>query len=212
MFSRQETVDAVASFYRQIIKQPYLDDNALTMPPGNGWTPVNSSRQNKRLLVEYETVPAAYTQRNGGAAFMNELHPLPAYCVYLTEDVDREGYSLILDTNIGTVTAFSIAGYEITVDYDTYEALPDRDRWKAHRVLPVTDFFDLWSRKYARLVHMLVPNPIGQPTTGALFVREDNRRKAERLAMDTGPFEEWQPDVREGTNPEEAVRRRYTAV
>jgi hypothetical protein len=56
---------------------------------------LESARQHERLLVQYETVPIAWTQRTH--AIMEQVNPLPAHCVYLTEGVDREGYSLILE-------------------------------------------------------------------------------------------------------------------
>jgi hypothetical protein len=35
------------------------------------------------------------------------VNPLPAHCVYLTEGVDREGYSLILNVDEGAYTMSS---------------------------------------------------------------------------------------------------------
>lgn len=46
---------------------------------------------------------------------------------------------------------------------------------------------------------MLVPNAINGPTAGTFHSRADNRLEAERLAQESGPFEEWQPDIRDVT-------------
>lgn len=125
MSSAQETIDAITAFYKQVIRHPYLQDTALKIPLSSGWgDAIDSERlrdqgkneavidllqrlpyleadgEYERLLVEYETVPIAYTQRSVGSS-MERVTPLPGHCVYLTEGVDREGYSLILDVSKG---------------------------------------------------------------------------------------------------------------
>lgn len=52
-----------------------------------------------KLLVQYETVAIAYTK--SPSTLMEQVNPLPGNCVYVTEGVDREGYSLILDIEKG---------------------------------------------------------------------------------------------------------------
>jgi hypothetical protein len=67
---------------------------------------------------------------------------------------------------------------------------------------------------------MLVPNLIGQPTTGTFYSRVRNRLGGERLAQETGPLEEWYPDIQEltqrieddGMKQHHAARWRHTAV
>lgn len=49
-------------------------------------------------------------------------------------------------------------------------------------------------------MNMLVPNPIGEPTTGKLYMRIRNRSKADQLARETGPFEEWRVHLDERTD------------
>jgi hypothetical protein len=75
--------------------------------------------------------------------------------------------------------------------------LPRGEKWRAHRTLPAVDFFNSWSTKYARLVDMLVPNEVNGPTTGIFRTRAKDRLAGERLAQETGPLEEWRPDMRE---------------
>lgn len=57
----------------------------------------------------------------------------------------------------------------------------------------------MWTKRYARLVDMLVPNIIDAPASGTFHSRADNRLQAERLARENGSFEEWQPDVQKLT-------------
>jgi hypothetical protein len=119
MSSLPDIVDSLTAFYKQIIKHPHLDDAALKIPPSSGWETIDSAALRElgkseavvqllrnlpyleangpyeKLLIQYETVAIAYTQHPSD--LMEQINPLPEYCIYLTEGVDREGYSLILD-------------------------------------------------------------------------------------------------------------------
>lgn len=123
MSSHSEIADALTAFYKQVIRHPHLDDAALNFPPSSGWETIDSAVLRElgkseavtellrhlpyleapgrydRLLVQYETVAIAYTQNP--STLMEQVNPLPRNCVYLTEGVDREGYSLILDVERG---------------------------------------------------------------------------------------------------------------
>ena len=123
MSSHAEIVDALTEFYKQLIKHPYMDGTALKIPPSSGWETINfvalrelgkseavvellrhlpyleAAGIYEKLLVQYETVAIAYTQNP--STVMEQVNPLPGNCVYLTEGVDREGYSLILDVEKG---------------------------------------------------------------------------------------------------------------
>lgn len=123
MPSLSDIADALTAFYKQIIRHPYLNDTALKIPPSSGWETIDSvalrglgkseavikllrhlpyleaNERCEKLLVQYETVAIAYTKNP--STLMEELNPLPGNCVYLTEGVGREGYSLILDVEKG---------------------------------------------------------------------------------------------------------------
>ena len=125
MPSHADIAAALTAFYKQIIKHPYLNDTALKIPPSSGWETIDSIALRKldkseaviellrhlpyleadgtyeKLLVQYETVAIAYTKNP--TTMMEEVNPLPGNCVYLTEGVDREGYSLILDVEKGSL-------------------------------------------------------------------------------------------------------------
>jgi hypothetical protein len=123
MPSHSDIAEALTAFYKQVIKHPYLDDTVLKIPPKSGWETIDSvalqdlgkseaviellrdlpyleaDGRYDKLLVQYETVAIAYTK--SPSMVMEEVNPLPSNCVYLTEGVDREGYSLILDVEKG---------------------------------------------------------------------------------------------------------------
>lgn len=123
MASHPDIANALTAFYKQVIKHPYLNDTVLKIPPSSGWETIDSvalrelgkseavigllkhlpyleaDGSYERLLVQYETVAIAYTKNP--STLMEDVNPLPGNCVYLTEGVDREGYSLILDVERG---------------------------------------------------------------------------------------------------------------
>jgi hypothetical protein len=123
MSSHSDVADALTAFYKQVVRFPHLDDAALRIPPSAGWETVDSAAlrelgkseaviellrhlpyleaagRYEKLLVQYETVAIAYTKNP--STLMEQVNPLPGNCVYVTEGVDREGYSLILDVEKG---------------------------------------------------------------------------------------------------------------
>ena len=123
MSSRSDVAVALSAFYEQVVRFPHLDDSALKTPPSAGWETVDSAALRElgkseaviellrhlpyleatgeydKLLVQYETVAIAYTKNP--RTLMEQVNPLPGNCVYVTEGVDREGYSLILDIEKG---------------------------------------------------------------------------------------------------------------
>ncbi|KAG9856731.1 hypothetical protein KCU98_g681, partial [Aureobasidium melanogenum] len=80
-----------------------------------------------------------------------KVYPIPGHCVYLTEGLGREGYRLILDTERGTTSAFSIMDYELS--------MPEMEQWRAPHTLPTTDFFAGWTLRYEKLVWFMSPRP-----------------------------------------------------
>lgn len=143
MYSRDETVKAVLKFYQQIVRHPYLEDNVLIVPSLNGWDSINVHGKTetvldllrylpyiraadpfKRILIHWETVPICYSDNQSSEG----IYPLPAHCIYFTRSVDREGTSLILDTEEGTMIEFSPVGSHITIPREEYEAFPDAEK------------------------------------------------------------------------------------
>ena len=123
MASHSDIANALTAFYKQVIEYPCLNDTVLKIPPSSGWETIDSVTLRElgkseaviellrhlpyleadgrydKLLVQHETVAIAYTK--SPSTLMEEVNPLPSNCVYLTEGVDREGYSLILDVEKG---------------------------------------------------------------------------------------------------------------
>ncbi|KAJ8127572.1 hypothetical protein O1611_g6065 [Lasiodiplodia mahajangana] len=207
MYSHNESIKCIQDFYREILRHPYLNEDALVTAPTNGWDITNvpeknetvidllrhlpymrSGNQYRRLLIHWETIPICYCDN----AHFQEIYALPSHCVYLTQSVDREGTNLILDTADGTITEYSHVGYHITVPNEEYEALLEAERWRVHRTTPVTEFFEAWRRKFERLVWMLVPNPIGQPATGRFYSRGTSDFEDEALVLQT-QLQPWHP-------------------
>lgn len=207
MYSRDETVNAVLKFYQQITRHPYLDGSALVIPPPTGWPSiVNVDGKNEtvldllhhlpylrpenpyeRLLVNYETIPVLYIDSQDRPG--KDVLPLPAHRVYLTRSVDHLGTSLILDTNEGTITEVSHSRSHLTVPFEGYEALPETEKGNAYRILPITEFLDRWTQRYHKLVWMLVPNPVRQPTTGRFYSRAEFESEEELVQQ--GQQESW---------------------
>ncbi|KAI1475888.1 hypothetical protein F4774DRAFT_421169 [Daldinia eschscholtzii] len=183
MYSRDKTVQSILRFYQEVTRHPYLDDDALIIPPANGWSSINVRGKTESVLELLRhlpylcPIPICYTDGQSH----DEIYPLPAHCVYLTSSVDREGTSLILDTHSDTITEYCHTGSYITVSGEEYDALPKADKWKTHRTTPITEFMDAWTRRYEKLVWMLVPNPIRQPTTGRFYSRADTSAEEDEL-------------------------------
>lgn len=191
MYSRDEICDAVSKFYHQILCHPYLDDNALIIPPPQGWSSINNAAGKDETVIDLlRHLP--YLSRNSSSSgqlliypgvisicyqgreqqHREPEYPLPAHCIYLARREDYLGRDLILDTRNGAVTEF--ASDTVLVPYDEYEALPEAEKWHAHRTVPLTELLDAWTRKYDELGFVVVPNPIGQPVTGKFYNRSDD--------------------------------------
>lgn len=228
MYSRDETVSAVLKFYQQITRHPGLDDSALLLPPQAGWDSLvgvdgkdetvrdllrhlpylcPKDDPDKNLLVCNETNPAVYIDIPDRAPldeaefdrYEMAAGRLPAHCVYLTCGYDKFTVFLILDTRNGTITELS-DNNSITIPSEEFDALPWQDRWTAYRSLPAVEFLDRWTRLYAGLVWMLVPNPVGEPALQRLYCRADN----------VAEQDEFYHRAKDGTEEDEVVWREVT--
>ncbi|KAI0432397.1 hypothetical protein F5Y09DRAFT_149316 [Xylaria sp. FL1042] len=191
MYSRDEICSEILKFYRHIIRHPYLDDDALTIPPAEGWSTINntagkgatvvdllrhlpylrpSSPWSGKLLIYPGTIPICY--RDDETSYKEQMYPLPAHCVYLARRADYLGSDLILDTSNGAVTEFSLDN--ALIPEDEYERLPEAEKWRAHPTVPLAELLGKWTLMYEELDWMVVPNPIGQPETGRFYRRPDD--------------------------------------
>lgn len=109
MCSRDETVKAILTFYRQLIRHPHLDETALKIPPASGWDNIDQEAlqaigktdtvidllrhlpyfdgRGTGCLIAYETVPVDLTIES--TAMTEEVYPIPGHCVYPTEGLSR---------------------------------------------------------------------------------------------------------------------------
>ncbi|KAI0976970.1 hypothetical protein F4678DRAFT_130148 [Xylaria arbuscula] len=191
MYSREDICSVILNFYRHIIRHPYLDDDALIVPPPQGWSHITTSagkdataidlihhlpylrRSNLssgHLLIYPGTIPICYLD-DDDTQYQEQIYHLPVHCVYLARRADYLGRDLILDTSNGTVTEFALDNFSIS--QDEYEALPKVERWHVHPTVPLPELLGNWIRMYESLEWMSVPNPIGQPETGRFYRRDD---------------------------------------
>ncbi|KJY00281.1 hypothetical protein TI39_contig337g00011 [Zymoseptoria brevis] len=214
MPSHQGIIDALTAFYEAVIKHLSLDDSALQHPPAQGWnidvaapgldgktdqviellqhTPYLSLGVGEyQIRIQVETAALDYTK--GCGCSIEEINPLPANCVYLTEGISPDGYSLIVDVDTGMVTTYSVSGRDTRASVAELSQLPASEQWRGDRKLPAIELLSIWTRMYARLVIMLVPNPPGHEATGAIRSRALSREHGEELAQEVGPFQEWYP-------------------
>ncbi|KAH0336378.1 hypothetical protein KCU81_g8593, partial [Aureobasidium melanogenum] len=220
MYSQHGTVEAILAFYQQLIKHPYLDESALKIPPASGWDTVDAETlqalgktdavidllrhlpyldgRGDGYLIAFETIPVDFTETS--TAMTEEVYPIPGHCVYLTEGLGREGYRLILDTERGTTTAFSIMEYELSMsEIDKYKHLPETEQWRAHRTLPTTEFFAGWTLRYERLVWFMSPRPY--LAAGTFHSRVDYWQQEEELCHQE--LTKWSPDLSEAERIED---------
>ncbi|KAI1298569.1 hypothetical protein F5Y03DRAFT_269091 [Xylaria venustula] len=191
MYSRDEVCNVILNFYRHMIRHPYVEDDALAIPPPEGWShstiPTGkdttvidllhhlpylrrSNPSSGYLLIHPATIPICYLD-DDDTQYQEQICPLPAHCVYLARRADYLGRDLIIDTSNGAVTEFALDNYRIS--QSEYEALPEAEKWRAHPTVPLPELLGRWIRMYESLEWMSVPNPIGQPETGRFYHRED---------------------------------------
>lgn len=227
MYSQDEAVQAVLKFYQQVLLHPYLPSSALILPPPTGWPTISEFNppkstavlsllhhlpylRSERASVQWETLAVDYSSLNFVSSVAEDVYPLPDYCVYITHAVDREGISLILDTNEGIITHMG-SGSRIVVPYEEYDVLPLEEKWEMYPRIPIKDFFDAWTARYENLVWMLVPNPIGEPNSGRFISRANNPSEEEELLRNR-PAAPWQYQPRDGKSEENSGQMKHAAV
>ncbi|KAH6703100.1 hypothetical protein DL95DRAFT_396846 [Leptodontidium sp. 2 PMI_412] len=233
MYSQDETVLVILKFYQQVILHPYLPSSALITPPPTGWPTISEPTQTKtptvlsllrhlpylhsennsdRICLQYETIAIDYSSgsRTGGStSFAEDVYPLPDHCVYLTRSVDREGIALILDTNEGIITHMG-SGSRLQIPYEEYDALPFEEQWKVYEKIPVKEFFEKWTKRYEMLVWMLVPNPIGVPTSGSFITRASLPVEEDAL-LEKSDWQPWEYGPLEGESEAHSGQRKHAA-
>ncbi|CAD0107401.1 unnamed protein product, partial [Aureobasidium uvarum] len=198
-YSRPETIAAITDFYTFYIKLPYLDPGALVFAPTSGWTTIDTTELKARgktdevidLLrhLPYLSHPStrggwtidqgcSHIQYHKGVCYNNTssaIKHLPSHVIPIAEATDREGMYLILDTFTGNITTYNILANNIQGNWEEYERLEDKDKWRAYPTEPVTQFFERWKELYEKLVWMVAPSiDDSHGDGGTYFTRADN--------------------------------------
>ncbi|KAJ8132151.1 hypothetical protein O1611_g1473 [Lasiodiplodia mahajangana] len=191
----RKIIAAIHEFYCTIVRLPYIDADALVLPPLGGWSGVNADELRKRgkteeviQLLRYlpylrnpsqyrkwmlspDTLTISYCDGEMYGALMDELQPTPAHCIWLTAHDSRDGIDLLFDTHTGTSTIFSLQGRRAVYTCAEYEQMEKADRWMCYPTMPVADFFKLWQARWEKLVWIPVYNPRGGPATATWWYR-----------------------------------------
>lgn len=125
VYNRQETIDAVTSFYQLLTKLPFIEPSDIFYPPPEGWPhitqetfaclnktyeviellrhlPYINSRREKWQIIP-ETAPIDYVTKGPleYLPFVPDDYKVPPWVINLTHS-GRHGQSLMFDTSDGT--------------------------------------------------------------------------------------------------------------
>lgn len=89
------------------------------------------------------------------------------------------------------------------LDYDEYVNIPTQDKWMAHATMPATAFFQLWKRKFEKLVWMVIYSPRGQAGTAQWYRTATTPQEEEDMLPSD---DEFQPDGDEGYEVEDGTQ------
>lgn len=125
LISREGIIATIRDFYELLIKLPYIEPNALVLPPPEGWSGVNAEAlrsrgkteeviellrhllylrapgNGKKWMVGPDTVEIAYCDGELYKHLRDSIQPIPGHCIWLTDLESRDGIGLILDTKTG---------------------------------------------------------------------------------------------------------------
>lgn len=193
-YSRGEIIAAIQDFYELLIKLPYIEPNALVLPPMEGWSGVDAQKlrdrgkteavieflrhlpylrapaPGRRWMIGPDTIMIAYCDGEVYDEINDSLQPIPGHCIWLTDYESRDGTSLLFDTQTGTITEWTVLEHKVMVDYEEFEDIPMQDQWMAHATIPAAAFFQLWKRKVEKLVWMAFYDPRGAAGTAQWYV------------------------------------------
>ena len=243
-YSRGQVIAAIHDFYSLLTKLPYVEPDALVLPPADGWSSVNATELRKRgkteeviellrrlpylrapapgrrWMIGPDTIEIAYCDGELYDDFLESIQPVPAHCIWLTKMQSRDGNSLVLDTQtgasallgtgclflsentaplligmlttyVGTITECTIMEHKLMLDYEDYIKVPIQDRWMAHATMPASAFFQLWKRKFEKLVWMIIYSPRGLAGTAKWHRTATTPQEEEDMLPSD---DEFQPD------------------
>ena len=198
-YCRHETIAAITDFYTFYMRLPYVDPRALVFPPASGWPEINATELHNRgksnevieLLqhlpyLENPSIHGGWTidsestciQYHKGVCYNDSpdaIKNLPGYVIPIADMVDRNGSFLLLDTETGKITSYTIMADNIGGNWEEYERLGENDKWRAFPTMPVKQFFERWQVLYEKLIWMVAP-PVDDShgDGGTYFTTADN--------------------------------------
>ncbi|KAI2472750.1 hypothetical protein F4781DRAFT_428164 [Annulohypoxylon bovei var. microspora] len=149
-YSRTDIIAAIHEFYTAIIKLPYIDTDALVLPPEEGWPGVREDELRKRgktdgviellrhlsylrnpdwkgkWMLSPDTLEIAYCDGEVYSELMDKLQPTPPHCIWLTKHDSRDGVDVLLDTHTGTITEWSMIAGQLMIPMVITSNLPMR--------------------------------------------------------------------------------------
>ena len=92
--------------------------------------------------------------------------------------------------------------HKVMLDYDEYVNVPTQNKWMAHATMPAIAFFQLWKRKFEKLVWMVIYNPRGLAGTGQWYRTATTPQEEEDMLPSD---DEFQPDGDGGDEVEDGT-------
>lgn len=172
------------------------------------------SQAGRRWMLSPTTLAIDYSSGEVYGEDMEQRQPTPPYCIWLTAHAGRDGTDLLLDTETSELTAIisgraptyhnadmwldGITEWSMLEDYlmipcAEYEDLPRQDKWMAYPTMPATAFFDLWRRRWAKLVWLPVPTSKG-PFSALWWHRALPQSDAEASILESDDEYEYDED------------------
>ncbi|KAI1456395.1 hypothetical protein F4805DRAFT_432705 [Annulohypoxylon moriforme] len=226
-YSRAEIITSIHRFYSAAIKPPYIDIDALVLPPEDGWSGVREDELRKRgktdeviallrhlpylrnpsckekWMLSPDTLEIAYCDGDVYDELMDELQPTPPHCIWLTKHDSRDGVDLLLDTHTGTITEWSMLTRRLMIPYEEYEKLEKEDKWMGHPTFPAKDFFQLWQARWEKLVWLPISNPRRGKATVSWWWRATPGSDDEEAILDSD--DDFEPDSDDESDEETSL-------
>ena len=121
----EHIINAVQKYYSFLTQLPYVPPDDLVFPPAEGWSDVDERELRnrgktreviellqrlpylrppapyKKWMISPDTVEIAYCDGELYPAYVDDIQPVPAHCIWLTRCESRDGAGLLVDTLAG---------------------------------------------------------------------------------------------------------------
>ncbi|KAI1383414.1 uncharacterized protein F4822DRAFT_440513 [Hypoxylon trugodes] len=182
-YPRNEMIAAVHEFYAAIIKPPYIDPNALILPPAGGWLGVNEDELRKRgktdevidllrhlpylVTGELEThgccrpIPVRLRTAMVSCTIIGSMRYSPRRLIVYGLHMRWHRFAARYSHRYHHITEWAMLGQGCMIGYEKYEQLPVANKWMAFRTYPTPDLFRLWRAKWEKLLWLPIPSSSG---------------------------------------------------